>query len=165
METNMSSKFKPRGTWRAKLEKEQEPQVVDITPKMAKRFGTGKMLIATPLLVDNLVRQVTNGKLVTIGQIRERLARDFRVDSTCPLTTGIFLRIAAETAEEDLRAGRKEITPYWRVVRDNGSLNERFPGGVEGQAERLKEEGHTIEPGKGKKPPRIKDFEKSLQSL
>jgi hypothetical protein len=165
MEANMSSKFKPRGTWRAKLEKEQEPQVVDITPKMAKRFGTGKMLIATPLLVDNLVRQVTNGKLVTIGQIRERLARDFRVDSTCPLTTGIFLRIAAETAEEDLRAGRKEITPYWRVVRDNGSLNERFPGGVEGQAEHLKEEGHIIEPGKGKKPPRIKDFESFLVKL
>lgn len=161
----MSIKWKPRGTWRAKLEKEQEPQVVDVTPKMAKRFGTGKMLIATPLLVDNLVRQVTNGKLVAIGQIRERLAKDFKVDSTCPLTTGIFLRIAAETAEEDLRAGRKEITPYWRVVRDNGSLNEKFPGGVEAQSERLKEEGHTIEPGKGKKPPRVKDFEKSLQRL
>jgi len=161
----MSSKFTPRGGWRAKLEKEQEPQVVDIPPKMAKRFGTGKMLIATPLLVDNLVRQVTNGKLVTIGQIRERLARDFCADSTCPLTTGIFLRIAAETAEEDLKAGKKEITPYWRVVRDNGSLNDRFPGGVEGQAEHLKEEGHTIEPGKGKKPPRVKDFESFLVKL
>ena len=161
----MSIKWKPRGTWRAKLEKEQEPQVVDIPPKMAKRFGTGKMLIATPLLVDNLVRQVTNGKLVTIGQIRERLAKDFCADSTCPLTTGIFLRIAAETAEEDLRAGKKEITPYWRVVRDNGSLNDRFPGGVEGQAEHLKEEGHTIEPGKGKKPPRVKDFESFLVKL
>lgn len=139
--------------------------MVDIPPKMAKRFGTGKMLIATPLLVDNLVRQVTNGKLVTIGQIRERLAKDFCADSTCPLTTGIFLRIAAETAEEDLRAGKKEITPYWRVVRDNGSLNDRFPGGVEGQAEHLKEEGHTIEPGKGKKPPRVKDFESFLVKL
>jgi len=161
----MSSKFRPRGGWRAKLEKEQEPKVVDVPPKMAKRFGSGKMLIATSLLVDALMRQVPGGKLVTIGQIRERLARDFKADSTCPLTTGIFLRIAAETAEEDLRTGRKEITPYWRVVRDDGSLNERFPGGVEAQYERLKEEGHIIEPGKGKKPPRVKDFEKSLQKL
>jgi len=26
----------------------------------------------------------------------------------------------------------------------------------------LREEGHTIEPGKGKKPPKVKDFEKAL---
>jgi len=26
----------------------------------------------------------------------------------------------------------------------------------------LRTEGHTIEPGKGKKPPKVKDFEKAL---
>ena len=156
---------KTRTSWRAKLEKEQEPRVVDVPPKMAKRFGTGKMLIATPLLVDGLIRKVKKGKLVTIRQIRGRLAQDFEADSTCPLTTGIFVRIAAETAEEDLRMGRSEITPYWRVIRDDGSLSEKFPGGVEAQAAHLRQEGHTIEPGKGKKPPRVKDFEKALQEL
>jgi len=155
----MSKTYK---TWREKLEKEQEPKVVNIPPKMAKRFGTGKMLIATPLLVDGLVRKVERGKLVTINQIRQRLAKDFRVDSTCPLTTGIFLRIAAETAEEDLSHGVTEITPYWRVIRDDGSLNEKFPGSVATQAAHLREEGHTIEPGKGKKPPKVKDFAKAL---
>ena len=156
---------KTRKSWRAKLEKEQEPRVVDVPPKMAKRFGTGKMLIATPLLVDALIRKVEEGKLVTVRQLRERLAKDFKVDSTCPLTTGIFVRIAAETAEEDLRMGRGDITPYWRVIRDDGSLNEKFPGGVVAQAAHLREEGHTIEPGKGKKPPRVKDFEKALVEL
>ncbi len=157
--------MKTRKTWREKLEKEQEPFVVDVPPKMAKRFGTGTMLIATPLLVDALIRKAEKGKLVTIGEIRKRLAKDFKVDSTCPLTTGIFLRIAAETAEEDLGMGRQEITPYWRVVRDNGSLNEKFPGGVDAQTTHLREEGHTIELSKGKKPPRVKDFEKALQEL
>ena len=156
---------KTRKSWRAKLEKEQEPRVVDVPPKMAKRFGTGKMLIATPLLVDALIRKVEKGKLVTVRQLRERLAKDFKVDSTCPLTTGIFVRIAAETAEEDLRMGRQEITPYWRVIRDDGSPNEKFPGGVAAQASYLRQEGHTIEPAKGKKPPRVKDFEKALQEL
>jgi len=33
---------------------------------------------------------------------------------------------------------------------------------VEAQAEHLTEEGHTIEPGKGKKPPRVKDYEGKL---
>ena len=154
--------MKSRKTWREKLETGQEAKVVNVPPKMAKRFGTGKMLIPTPLLVDALIRKVEKGKLVTTGEIRGRLAKDFKVDSTCPLTTGIFLRIAAETAEEDLRMGRQEITPYWRVIRDDGSLNEKFPGGVEAQAVHLKEEGHTIELGKGKKPPKVKDFQKAL---
>ena len=152
-------------SWREKLEKDQEPKVVDVPPKMAKRFGTGKMLIPTPLLVDGLVHRVDRGKLVTINQIRQRLAEDFRADTTCPLTTGIFLRIAAETAEEDLSRGVTEITPYWRVIRDDGSLIDKFPGSVKAQATHLEKEGHAIEWGKGKKPPKVKNFEKALVEL
>lgn len=159
--------MKTRKSWREKLENPPKglPKVVSGPPKWEKRFGGRRVLVATPLLVDGLIRRVQRGKLVTIGQIRQRLAQDFEADSTCPLTTGIFVRIAAETAEEDLQMGRQEITPYWRVIRDDGSLNERFPGGVAAQATHLGEEGHTIEPGKGKKPPRVKDFEKALVSL
>jgi len=88
----MEVKRKSRTPWRVKLEKEQEPKVVDIPPRMVKRFGTGKMLVPTPLLVDGLMHRVEKGKLVTVNQLRERLAKDFKVDSTCPLTTGIFLQ-------------------------------------------------------------------------
>jgi hypothetical protein len=138
------------------------PKVVSGPPKWEKRFGGRRVLVATPLLVDGLIRKVEKGELITIGQIRGRLAQDFEADSTCPLTTGIFVRIAAEAAEEDLQMGKQEITPYWRVIRDDGSLNEKFPGGVAAQIAHLQEEGHTIEPAKGKKPPRVKDFEKAL---
>jgi len=159
--------MKTRKTWREKLENSPEglPKVVSGPPKWEKRFGGRRVLVATPLLVDGLIRKVQRGKLVTIRQIREHLAQDFEADSTCPLTTGIFVRIAAEAAEEDLQMGKQEITPYWRVIRDDGSLNEKFPGGVAAQAARLREEGHTIEPSKGKKPPRVKDFERALVSL
>lgn len=150
---------KTRKTWREKLEIKQEPRVVD-DPR-----GRGKMLIPTPLDVDARIRKVEKGKLITDKQIRERLARNFHADLTCPMTTGVFIRIVAETAEEDLRNGREQITPYWRVIKPDGSLNEKFPGGVEAQVAHLREEGHFIEPGKGKKPPRVNDFEKSLQKL
>ena len=148
-----------RKTAREKLERDQERKVVD-DPR-----GRGRMLIPKPLDVDALIRNVPRGKLATVAQIRERLAKDFHADLTCPLTTGIFLRIAAEAAEEDLRVGKREITPYWRVVKKDGALNEKFPGGTEAQAARLREEGHTIQPGKGKKPPRVEGFEKSLERL
>ena len=144
---------------REKLEREGLPKVVD-DPR-----GRGKMLIPNPLDVDALVRRVQRGKLATVDQIRERLARDFGADLTCPLTTGIFLRIAAEAAEEDATRGERDITPYWRVIKSDGSLNEKLPGGVEAQAHRLREEGHTVQPGKGNKPLRVADFARSLQSL
>ena len=159
--------LKTRKSWREKLEKElpDHGKIVDVPPRMQKRFGTGKMIIPKPLDVDALIRKVEKGKIVTVPQIREKLAKDAHVDSACPLTTGIFIRIAAEAAVEDLRSGKENITPFWRVLKADGSLNEKFPGGAEAQAARLRAEGHSIQPGAGKKPPRVIEFEKSLQRL
>lgn len=150
-------------SWREKLENPGEglPKVVTGPPKWAKRFGGRRVLVATPLLVSGVIQKVEPGKLITVGQIRKHLARDFQTDATCPLTTGIFVRIVSEVAEEDLRAGKEKVTPYWRVVRGDGSLNEKFPGGAGAQAAHLREEGHTIEGGKGKKL-RVRDFERAL---
>ena len=158
---------KTRKTWRQKLEEEHPAhgKIVEIPLKMQKRFGIGKMLIAKPLDVDALIRKVQKGRLVTVTQVMEKLAEDVHADCACPMTTGIFLRIVAEVAEEDLRGGKEEVTPYWRVLKSDGSLNIKFPGGTQTQAARLKEEGHSIEPGKGIKPPTVKNFEKSLQNL
>ena len=163
----MSRKLKPRKSWREKLENPPKglPKVVNGPPKWEKRFGGRRVLVPTPLLVDELIRKVPKRKLVTVKQIRERLAKDFEAESTCPLTTGIHIRIVAEVAEEDLKMGKNRITPYWRVIKTDGSLNPKFPGGVKTQAARLKEEGHNILPGKGKKPPKVKDFEKHLAQL
>lgn len=161
----MAEKFSSRKSWNEKLHNQDHSKIVDIPPRMAKRLGGGTMLIPKPLDVDALIRKTRKGKLVTVSEIRSRLARDNKADTTCPLTTGIFIRIAAEAAEEDLRDGKKPVTPYWRVIKDDGSLNEKFPGGAKEQARRLKEEGHSIVPGKGKQPPKLQDFEKSLSRL
>src|SRR5262245_18135538 len=107
----MPAKFTSRKSWREKLEKQDHSKIVDIPPRMAKRLGSGTMLIPKPLDVDALIRKTKKGQLATVAEIRSRLARDNDVDVACPLTTGIFVRIAAETAEEDLRDGRKQVTP------------------------------------------------------
>ena len=161
----MTTKFTSRKSWREKLECYDHAKIVDVPPFMAKRFGTGRMIIPKPIDVDALIRKTRKGRLVTVSEIRSRLARDNNVDVACPLTTGIFIRIAAEAAEEDLQNGKTRVTPYWRVIKDDGSLNERFPGGAKSQTRRLKEEGHRVVPGKGKKPPAVKDFEGSLTGL
>jgi hypothetical protein len=104
---------------------------------------------------------VRRGRLVTQSQIRERLARAHNADVACPITTGIFVRIAADAAEEDLRLGKKRVTPYWRVVRDDGTLNEKFNR----QAARLRAEGYVIEPGPRKNTFRVRDFQSHLTSF
>lgn len=150
-----------RKTWREKLEHPVAglPKVVPVPDKWAKTMGGRQILVPTPMMVDQYVRTVPARQLVTVGQIRRHLAEPFKADSTCPLTTGIFLRIISEAAEENRQAGRKTITPYWRVVKNDGSLNPKFPGGVEAHAQKLRAEGHEIILGKGKKPPRVADFE------
>lgn len=160
----MSTRFRPTKSWRQKMEDVPPglPKVVEGDAKWEKRFGGRRVLVPTPLLVDAEIRKVRKGKLVTVNQIRDKLAKDFKADATCPMTTGIFLRIISEAAEEDLRNGKKRITPYWRVLKSDGGLNPKFPGGVKAQAKRLREEGHRITRAKGTKPPTVKDFEKAL---
>lgn len=155
----MKNKFVSRTSWREKLEKPQDVKVVKIPPKMS-RFGSGTMLIPTPKLVDEMIRKVPKGKLVTVSELRRKLARDFRTDVTCPLTTGIFVRIAAEAAEEDRAQGKKRIAPYWRVIKDDGSMNPKFPGGTEHQIRYLAAEGFQVS-NKGKTP-RVQEFEGRL---
>jgi hypothetical protein len=154
---------KLKKSWREKLADDKDlPKVVKITPDMSQRWGTGTVVIPAPREVNEIMRSVPRGKLITINIIRERLAKRHGATIGCPITTGIFAGIAARAAEEDAAEGKKDITPYWRTLRVSGVLNEKYPGGVDAQAKRLKEEGHTIEPDRKGKPKKVKDFEKKL---
>ena len=159
----MSNKAKPCRSWREKLtDSKGLPRVEEITDKMSKRWGTGTVVIPAPKEVDEIMRRVPEGKLTTINEIRAMLAQRHGATIGCPITTGIFAWIAAHAAQEAAAEGEKDVTSYWRTLKSGGALNEKYPGGVEAQAAHLKGEGHIIEPGKGKKPPKVKDFEKNL---
>jgi alkylated DNA nucleotide flippase Atl1 len=75
---------------------------------------------------------------------------------------GIFVAISARAAEEMEAEGRMDITPWWRTVKEGGKLNEKYPGGAAAQWKRLEAEGFTVEPGRGKQPPRVADYRKHL---
>jgi hypothetical protein len=73
--------------------------------------------------------------------------------------------MAARAAEEDAAEGKKDITPYWRTMKGKGELNEKYPGGVNEQAKKLKAEGHDIEKDKAGKPKRVKEWESKLVKI
>lgn len=137
------------------------PAVQHIASSKGPAFPPGDMLIASPLEIATAVESVPEGHVLTLDQLRAHLARKFHADYTCPLTTGIFLRIAAEASEEEGPSGRN--TPYWRVVRANGRMIDRLPGGESAQARRLAREGVRCEAsGKGY---RVKELEQHVWSF
>ena len=153
-------------SWQEKLSDSKDlPRVVEINERMSQRWGAGTCVIPAPKEVDGLMRKVPRGKLTTINEIRAALAQRHGATIGCPITTGIFASIAARAAEEAASEGKRNVTPYWRTLKSGGELNPKYPGGVEAQAARLKDEGHTIESGRDKKPKRVMDFEKSLVRL
>jgi alkylated DNA nucleotide flippase Atl1 len=147
--------MKTTKSWREKMENPKLPKLVPVPVRMQKSCGKGTMLVPSPREVDEVIRATPKGQLTTVSRIREALAQRHQADVTCPLTTGIFIRVASEAAEEQARSGGKAITPYWRVVKDDGSLNPKFPGGTASQAERLRAEGHMVIAGAGRKAPRV----------
>ena len=151
-------------SWTEKLADSKDlPRVEEITEKMSKRWGTGTVVIPAPMEVDEMMRKVSEGKLVTINKIRAALAKRHNATICCPITAGIFARIAAGAADEQRQAGREDITPYWRTLKSGGVINPKYPGGVDGQKTLLEREGHEVIQ-KGKRYV-VVDYEKSLVNL
>jgi len=121
------------------------PRVAEIPPQLAARWGvSGMMVIPAPHEVDEMMRRVPRGRLITVNQIRTALAHKHGVDTACPITTGIFASIAARAAGEDEAEGRRRVAPYWRTLKGSGELNPKYPGGLAEQKKRLRAEGHEI---------------------
>jgi len=151
-------------SWSEKLRDNKGlPQVQKITDKMSKRWGTGTVIIPAPMEVDEMMRNVPEGKLITINEIRAALAKKHGATIGCPMTTGIFAWIAANAAEEQRQGGQKDITPYWRTLKTGGEINPKYPGGVEAQKKLLEKEGHEVV-SKGKRYV-VVGYEKSLATL
>ena len=101
-------------SWKEKLQDVKDfPRIAPIPEKIRHKWGKGNLVIPSPLEVNALMEQIPPGKLTTIGRIREFLARSHGVEMACPLTTGIFVRIAAEAAMESEKEGHTETTPWW----------------------------------------------------
>jgi hypothetical protein len=157
----MSAKKK---SWREKLADDKGlPKTGKIEGKMSTRWGTGTMVIPAPREVDELMRRVPKGRLVTINELRAALAKKHGVGIACPITTGIFSWIAAHAADEAARDGVKRITPYWRTLKSDGELNPKYPGGVADLKKRLRSEGHSFVQ-RGKRT-LVADFEQALARL
>ncbi len=148
-------------SWSEKLaDSKNLPKLVVLEGEAARKWGGKKMVVPRPIDVKDLMQQVPEGRVTTINEIRKALALKYCVDTACPLTTGIFVWVTAHASNEMIQHGEAEVVPYWRTLKNQGQLNEKFPNGVENQQQRLVNEGFFIV-SKGRKF-FVQDFDKYL---
>lgn len=105
-------------TWVEKRDCGRNPQVKVLKKSFAGMPIGCKMLISSPHEVDGFIRKIPAGSTLSAAEMRMALAKRHNADATCPVSTGIFLRIVAEAALEERNSGKnlKEITPFWRIA-------------------------------------------------
>lgn len=120
-------------TWKQKLDGGQPAHVEILSNAYGGAPEGAKMLIATPRMVDDYMRNIPVGGSRTIAQMRHDLANAHGADISCPISTSIFARIAAEAALEENESGRPlaEITPFWRVIDEKSPMAKKLSCGVD----------------------------------
>lgn len=130
--------------------------IIETIPNtMEKFFGcAGEMVKPTTDTVATTVGKIPKGKLVTLEQIRAKIASDFKVETTCPASTMKALHMLSKS--------EKPIC-YWRVIKKKGALIAKFPNGTAGHAAMLENEGFEI--NFSRKNPVVVDYENNLATL
>lgn len=129
-------------TWLDKLNEKKEPQIKRIEIDFADIPAGSNMFIATPQLIDRYIRNIGFGKRTDLKTLRKDLALEHSADHTCPVTTGIFLRIVAEANFEKYQqeGNIEEITPFWRVIQPNSTLAKKLTFGQEFLVQQINKE-------------------------
>jgi hypothetical protein len=148
-----------RKTWREKLaDKEGLPKVLPLKEsypcynalhKMGAEAGDDIVLVNASEVVEAM-RNVPPGKLTTTIGICRGIAARHGVKGCCSLTAGIFVMTVARAVEEAKDTKDEFNVAYWRTLKADGFLNEKFPGGVAAHKQLLEVEGFTVVP-KGKR--------------
>jgi hypothetical protein len=148
-------------SWREKLADDKDlPRIDRIPEKLEPKLGRGQMVTPAPREVDALMRLVPPGKLTTVERIAAAIAVQHGVAAACPMSTGIFVWMAANAADEAHRDGEADPTPFWRTIKEDGEINPKYPGSFSDLLARLEAEGHKVT-RKGMRA-YILDFESAL---
>jgi hypothetical protein len=120
-------------SWAEKRDTNKEIQVKINDKKFADIPAGTRMLIPSPKIVDDFVKTIPNGSFMSTKDLRNRLAIQYDAEMTCPLVTGIFLRIISEAAYEEYQLDKniEKITPFWRVVDPDSRLANKLTFGTE----------------------------------
>jgi hypothetical protein len=131
VKTRKNTFMASKKTWAEKLNEKKESVVKRIDFGFADLPAGCVMLISTPAIIESYIRKIPKGKKVTLQTMRKDLAEEAGAEYTCPLTTGIFLRIVAEANYEKYAKTKslRGVAPFWRVVQPGSPLAKKLSFG------------------------------------
>ena len=118
-------------TWKQKYDSKPHPDIKIIEKDFWGQQAGDRMLIPTPKIIEDYLRNTEMGTPVDLIQMRKELAGAHGADFTCPMTTSIFLRIMAETKLELYGTKSAEMAPFWRVVDLKSPLAKKLSCGID----------------------------------
>lgn len=113
-------------TWKEKLDNGKEPEVGVMNRRVSGVDAGGLMLIPTPRQVDDYIRAIPKCAAKTQQEMAADLAKQAGADVTCPMCCGLFIRIASEAAHEEMVAGKKDVTPFWRIIPPKAPIRKKL---------------------------------------
>ena len=135
---------KQNKTWQEKLNNGKEPFVGVMNRMVGGVPAGGMMLIPTPMQVNDFIRAIPKGVSKTQQDMGAELAAEAGADVTCPMCTGIFVRISAEAAHEEMVAGKSNVTPFWRIIPPKATVRKKLTFGDPIVDEMRKAEGLAV---------------------
>ena len=113
---------------REKLAQKKEPKKVVLGGDFSGIKAGQKMFVATPQIVADYIQKIPYGETRTIERMRKDIARRRKCDASCPVSTAIFVRIAAEAAIEDMDEGKapEDVIPFWRLVASSDKVAKKL---------------------------------------
>ena len=120
-------------SWIDKRDSDLSYKIKTSTKSFADVEEGSKMLVATPLIIDSYIKKIPFGTVINLSTLRDDLAHEFQVDTTCPVAAAIFLKIVANASYEELSLGIdiSEVAPFWRVVDPDSKLAKKLNCGIE----------------------------------
>lgn len=115
-------------SWEEKFNSDKPHQIKQIDKDFADIPGGAQMLIATPGIIADYLKQIPEGYSTDVKKMRTDLANEYGAEYTCPVTTGIFLRTVAEFGHEQIESGKSiaEVAPFWRAIDQKSNTNKRI---------------------------------------
>jgi hypothetical protein len=132
--------------WRKRYERAKQPHVVTLHTDFAGVKAGMQMLISSPAELADYIARIPKGETRTIARLRTDLARKAQADAMCPVTCSIFLKVVAEVALTDLKAGKSmdHVVPFWRVIEPTSKLAAKLSCEPDGVAHLMKLDGYDV---------------------
>ena len=106
--------------WQEKFNKEKKEKIKKLTFNFADIKKGQKMLVSSPKSISKYIKKFPLEKKDC--NTNERcIGKKRKADKTCPVSTGIFLRIAIEASLEEQKKEKlkKPNLPFWRIIDEN----------------------------------------------